>query len=167
MQLFSLLIRGFLCDVDHLCLHVFHQCLKHIVSMAIGWGQVCWLGKKVSSSLAFFSFETVVSMPLYKEADVWVVFLRAEGGAGVVEGVVGVRLSRGFPYHAVLELSDLEMEKNGWVSLILDMFYFVIISKCSNFQKCFLVILNNKIPSVFNQKAHFFKRNSFGTFKVF
>ena len=49
--------------------------------------------KCVSSSLAFFSFETVVSMPLYKEADVWVVFLRAEGGAGVVEGVVGVRLS--------------------------------------------------------------------------
>ena len=52
-------------------------------------------------------------MPLYKEADVWVVFLRAEGGAGVVEGVVGVRLSRSFPYHAVLELSDLEMEKIG------------------------------------------------------
>ena len=52
-------------------------------------------------------------MPLYKEADVWVVFLRAKGGAGVVEGVVGVRLSRGLPYHAVLELSDLEMEKIG------------------------------------------------------
>jgi len=55
--------------------------------------EVKCVGKKVSSSLAFFSFETVVSMPLYKEADVWVVFLRAEGGAGVVEGVVGVRLS--------------------------------------------------------------------------
>ena len=110
----------FLSDVNHLCLHVLHQCLKHIVSMAIGWGPVCWLGKKVSSSLAFFSFETVVSMPLYKEADVWVVFLRAEGWAGVVEGVVGVRLSRGLPYHAVLELSDLEMEKISWVSLILE-----------------------------------------------
>ena len=35
----------------------------------------------------------LMSMPLYKEADVWVVFLRAKGGAGVVEGVVGVRLS--------------------------------------------------------------------------
>ena len=128
MQLFSL-FPWFLCDVNHLCLQVFHQCLKHIVSMAIGWGPVCWLGKKVSSSLAFFSFETVVSMPLYKEADVWVVFLRAEGGAGVVEGVVGVRLSWGFPYHAVLELSDLEMEKIGWVSLILE---YVLL--CNNFK---------------------------------
>jgi len=54
-----------------------------------------------------------------KKAGILFSSLRAEGGARVVEGVVGVRFPRGFSYHAVLQLGDLLLQlKDGIVCVV-------------------------------------------------
>jgi len=54
-----------------------------------------------------------------KKAGILFSSLRAEGGAWVVEGVVGVRFPWGFSYHAVLQLGDLLLKlKDGIICVV-------------------------------------------------